>query len=610
MNYARELQRQGYKVILSSDYVRMKRIKLYLKGFRFTYVFNRRNFFYKLGKGNFEFIIRSIINKFFNLILFTNDKILPSNPYNSIDPNAKEFLKISRLVKRVRHKVDLVLILYLDHLPNVDYGDRKLTLGIPWAALLFHPRARAGLENEKILQDSACVGLGLFVKSDLLFFKNEQRFLTFYLPDESGFEPNINLPLPRKITGDSSGRIVVGSIGTITDHKNLEFFLDLMLSSDPAIFFFVMCGPCNRNDFSIAIQKKLNLAIEKENSFISIGYLTEDSEYDGVVASCDFLFAAYKDNWSGSANILEKARLARKNLIGNQSNHIGRLITEYGLGHSFDLSRPSVNDEIFKWMLNSKDSGLYLGSSFDEHSTHITSAVKSWLDFAQKFHSQDSNHFYALNNMDEELLRYLGSGAGFFVDVGANDGFTQSNTAYLERWFGWKGILIDPIEKKIAVAQSFRSKENHYFVCACVPNNYSLKRVDFQYANLMTTMKDTDLLNLDFVAHLENGNRFLEADELSYSFSVLARTLQSICDEVGAPKIIDFLSLDVEGSEMLVLNGIDHQRTRFRFILVETRDFEIIDEYLGKNGYKFISQFTENDYLYVDEFTKSAHATN
>jgi FkbM family methyltransferase len=485
----------------------------------------------------------------------------------------------------------------------VPYDDKKLTLGIPWAALLFHPRARTGVENEKVLQDSAFVGLGLFVQSDLSFFKNENRFLPIYLPDESVFEPNINLPLPQSVIKESSGRIVVGSIGTLTDHKNLEFFLDLVLGSDPTIFFFVMCGPCNRNDLSAAAQKKLDQAIDLENTYLSIGYLSKDSEYDGIIASCDFLFAAYKDFWSGSANILEKARLAKKNLIGNQSNHIGGLITEFELGRSFDLSRPAVDSEIFQWMLDMKSQPNYLGRNFNEGATHITSAVKSWLDFAQKFHSRDPKYFYALNGMDKELLKYLEPSAGFFVDVGANDGFTQSNTAYLERWFGWKGVLIDPIEKKLAVAQTFRSHENHYFACACVPDNYPSNRVDLEYANLMTTVKGVRLLNLDFSAHIQEGSEYLQNDEMTYSFSVPARTLSSILKEVRAPKYIDFLSLDVEGSEMLVLKGIDHNYTRFRYILLETRNFDVVNDYLAKYSYKFVSQFTQNDYLFSNSET-------
>jgi hypothetical protein len=90
---------------------------------------------------------------------------------------------------------------------------------------------------------------------------------------------------------------------------------------------------------------------------------------------------------------------------------------------------------------------------------------------------------------------------------------------------------------------------------------------------------------------------------MTYSFSVPARTLSSILKEVRAPKYIDFLSLDVEGSEMLVLKGIDHNYTRFRYILLETRNFDVVNDYLAKYSYKFVSQFTQNDYLFSNSET-------
>ena len=50
--------------------------------------------------------------------------------------------------------------------------------------------------------------------------------------------------------------------------------------------------------------------------------------------------------------------------------------------------------------------------------------------------------------------------------------------------------------------------------------------------------------------------------------------------EVEAPKLIDFLSLDVEGSELEVLNGIDFTVYNFKFILVESRDDDEMIKYL------------------------------
>ena len=43
-----------------------------------------------------------------------------------------------------------------------------------------------------------------------------------------------------------------------------------------------------------------------------------------------------------------------------------------------------------------------------------------------------------------KIEKYL-SENGLFIEVGANNGFSESNTYYLERFRNWNGILIEPI---------------------------------------------------------------------------------------------------------------------------------------------------------------------
>lgn len=50
-----------------------------------------------------------------------------------------------------------------------------------------------------------------------------------------------------------------------------------------------------------------------------------------------------------------------------------------------------------------------------------------------------------LYEMDKKLSRYLNFEKGVYVEAGANDGVTQSNTYYLSKALGWRGILIEPV---------------------------------------------------------------------------------------------------------------------------------------------------------------------
>ena len=79
---------------------------------------------------------------------------------------------------------------------------------------------------------------------------------------------------------------------------------------------------------------------------------------------------------------------------------------------------------------------------------------------------------------------------------------------------------------------------------------------------------------------------------------VPARTLNSILEEASAPLVIDFLSLDVEGAESAVIKGIDHQKFRFKYILVESRNHLKTKELLESFGYELLKTVSPSDLLF------------
>jgi hypothetical protein len=72
------------------------------------------------------------------------------------------------------------------------------------------------------------------------------------------------------------------------------------------------------------------------------------------------------------------------------------------------------------------------------------------------------------------------------------------------------------------------------------------------------------------IKHADRGRRFLADSALRHSYGALARTLSSLLDEVCAPLAFDLLSLDVEGNELAVLQGLDLQRYHPKWFLVES----------------------------------------
>ena len=53
--------------------------------------------------------------------------------------------------------------------------------------------------------------------------------------------------------------------------------------------------------------------------------------------------------------------------------------------------------------------------------------------------------YFGLNSLDKKLKKYLNYNEGYFIELGANDGVSQSNTYYFEKNNKWNGILIEPV---------------------------------------------------------------------------------------------------------------------------------------------------------------------
>jgi FkbM family methyltransferase len=170
----------------------------------------------------------------------------------------------------------------------------------------------------------------------------------------------------------------------------------------------------------------------------------------------------------------------------------------------------------------------------------------------------------ALHHMDHKLDAIIDRDGGFFVEAGGNDGYTQSNTYWLERFRGWRGLLVEPMQELCELCREERPTAA-VVRAALVPSDHEGETVRMRFADLMSTVA---------AAH-EDPWRTHMGTVLGwrdpYEADVPARTLSSLLDEIGAPEI-DLLSLDVEGYEPAVLAGLDLDRHAPRWLLVEVHD--------------------------------------
>lgn len=167
---------------------------------------------------------------------------------------------------------------------------------------------------------------------------------------------------------------------------------------------------------------------------------------------------------------------------------------------------------------------------------------------------------------------------GVFVEVGANHPTQENQTWFLEQQ-GWSGVLVEP------------NPELHKLLCKQRPRSRAV-----QAAAGATDQRDEVELLLG-VDPLHSTLAPVLGDPLSEKkVRVKLRTLNSILAETGTTKI-DFLSIDVEGTELQVLQGLDLKKYAPGLILIEEQRRDYTKHfYLRRHGYRLVKRTGRNNW--------------
>lgn len=169
---------------------------------------------------------------------------------------------------------------------------------------------------------------------------------------------------------------------------------------------------------------------------------------------------------------------------------------------------------------------------------------------------------------------------GYFVEFGACDGHLLSNTYLLEKEYDWKGILAEP---NPVWHESLRRHRSASISQLCVAPSTG-ETVSFLNAEEMPELSRMKEYVPDDV-HERQGNRSAHTEIMIETIS-----LGDLLAQNDAPAIIDYLSVDTEGSEFEILEAFDFNSHHFRLITVEHAGEEEkrvkIRGLLESNGYK------------------------
>jgi FkbM family methyltransferase len=198
--------------------------------------------------------------------------------------------------------------------------------------------------------------------------------------------------------------------------------------------------------------------------------------------------------------------------------------------------------------------------------------------------------YFSQTGEDIILSTLINKEGGTYVDVGCNDPIGKSNT-FLLYLKGWKGITIDANEELIRKHRKIRKKDKAIF--AAVSN--TVKEVTFYKSdeNAVSTISE-DFYN-------ENKSRWA----YSKTQTLQTRTVTSILNEnLEEGATIDLLTVDVEGIDLEVLEGIDFKIYRPKLIVIEIHGFlfenkeqNSIYRLLLANNYKLHGFVTMNAYF-------------
>jgi len=165
---------------------------------------------------------------------------------------------------------------------------------------------------------------------------------------------------------------------------------------------------------------------------------------------------------------------------------------------------------------------------------------------------------------------------GYFVEFGATNGYDISNTYILEKQFGWQGVLAEPAKtwhKNLIKNRNCKVE----FDCVWRTTGESL---DFDM------VEEGELSTLSIFS---NNDEHAKARQAKTTYMVNTISLIDLLKKHGAPKVIDYLSVDTEGSELDILSAFDFNQYRFNCISLEhnfTENREKLKLLLEQNGYK------------------------
>lgn len=179
---------------------------------------------------------------------------------------------------------------------------------------------------------------------------------------------------------------------------------------------------------------------------------------------------------------------------------------------------------------------------------------------------------------------------GTFVDVGAYDGVTGSNTMFFERWRNWTGVLVEPVAAQRAKAEKMRSSP-------CMEYAVSTKKGTAEFMTVTEGFTQMSGLSGTYDEKMLERVR-ANPRHAEKTVKVPTRSLSAILKEADIMNP-DFISLDIEGGELAALSKFPFEKHDVTVWAIENNTADpALPALMRDKGYN-LAEFCGPDEIYV-----------
>lgn len=199
--------------------------------------------------------------------------------------------------------------------------------------------------------------------------------------------------------------------------------------------------------------------------------------------------------------------------------------------------------------------------------------------------------YYSVAGQDMFLDQYLFDTrrGGTFVDVGAYDGVTGSNTLFFEMFRGWDGLLIEPVPQHLERASSWRNATTLGSAVGASEDVAEFMIIEEGYTQMSGFL---DCYREETLERVRS-----HPDHREKVAPIVRRPLGHLLDQAGISKV-DLLSIDVRGDAFDILEGFDFSAFHVQAALVDNPGHDrALHDLLKSRGFKLL-EFLGTDEIY------------